>query len=316
MSSIPIDALKFGAESINQNPISYGKSRISGSLQVTYILHVRGGCMPGQPNLFTTNHLSQPPMDTAIFNNRFIRAFSIKNKASACLPLGPKHAKTCIDLYTYDQYSPNDDEAFTIAVKASYRQVYGNFNAMESERPRDLERRLRNGDIPIREFIRQLAKSPFYRSHYFDFVNQQRCIELSFKHILGRPPVNQLELINHVELINNEGFENHIDALIDSDEYNQIFGEHTVPYLRCWNSPCGLPTSSFNNSAALVRSFATSDNAIHWRQTSPKAKSGKSQILENLASMQNLRIKIPTHAKSELKQEKTSQDFSLGQLKE
>ena len=49
----------------------------------------------------------------------------------------------------------------------------------------------------IRDFIRSLAKSQFYRTHYYENVNQQRFIELTFKHLLGRPPQSQEEIIKH-----------------------------------------------------------------------------------------------------------------------
>ena len=71
--------------------------------------------------------------------------------------------------------------------------------------------------------------------------------------------------VDILELINSEGFESYIDFLIDSYEYIEIFGEHTVPFMRAWDSSCGLRTSSFMNSIKLTPSFATSDNASHLR---------------------------------------------------
>ena len=302
MSFIPFYALQFGGQSLNESRVSYDKTRISGSTKVSYILHSKGGCMPGQQHLFTTSSTTSPGLGASITSNPVIDAFKRERYLDSKNSIGTKYPKTNRDNYTYDEYVPNDDESLDLAIKASYRQVFGNFFLMESERPIELERRLRNGDLVIREFIRLLAKSPFYKTHYFESVNQQRSIELSFKHLLGRPPKNLKEVVKHIELIQEEGFDYHIDSLIDSIEYQENFGPYAVPYQRCWDSPCGSTTTSFINTAALTRGFATSDNAIHGRKTLSDAKSGTSQLLKNLTSPSPNEIIIPQHAEYLVKQ--------------
>ncbi len=297
MSSIPFDALQFGARSMTESKISYDKTRISGSTKASYILHSKGGCMPGQKNLFTTNSRTTPGLGSAVGSNPVTNAFILERYLESQPPIGKKYPKSQRDPFTYDEYVPNDDESLNLAIKASYRQVFGNFFLMESEKPIELERRLRNGDITIKEFIRLLAKSTFYRTHYFENVNQQRCIELSFKHLLGRPPFSQAEVVKHIELIHSEGFDYHIDSLIDSLEYQESFGQFTVPYQRCWDSPSGSRTSSFINTSLLTRSFATSDNAIHERKTLSNATGGKSQLLHNLSGNRPNDVIFPEHAK-------------------
>ena len=71
-------------------------------------------------------------------------------------------------MFTFQEYAPFDDTSLDLAIIASYRQIFCNFKPMESERSIDAERRLRNGDITIREFIRTLANSEFYRYHFFE----------------------------------------------------------------------------------------------------------------------------------------------------
>ncbi len=295
MDSIPIGALGFGAESISNHPIAYGKSRVAGSAWMSYLLHSKAGCMPGQPALFKISPTTHPGLGAPIDNNPVIRAFTKKHISLLAFPIGSKFTKDAQDAYTFEEYYPHDDETLEVAIKASYRQVFGNLHAMESEKPRELERRLRNGDLSIREFIRQLAKSSFYRTHFVEAVNQQRLIELNFKHLLGRPPFDQNEIIHHIELLHNEGYESHIDTIIDSNEYEEIFGSYIVPYQRCWNSPCGIKTNSFINTTTLVRSFATSDNAIHCRKASPEEGGGKSQLVNSLARNNPEKIRIPCH---------------------
>ena len=186
-------------------------------------------------------------------------------------------------LNTPSAFTANDNAAFTIAVRAAYRQVFGNVQPMESERLLSAESRLRNGDINVREFVRRLAQSSFYRTRFFDAVSPHRAVELNFKHLLGRPPQNQAEVASHVTLIATSGFTGEINSYLDSDEYLKSFGEETVPYPTSWNSPVGQPQAAFNRIAALEQNFAGSDTAV----------GTKSQLLGNLVSGYRLSIKVP-----------------------
>ena len=64
MSCIPSLALKFGALSVNEAPVSYGKARVSGAKNYfSYILHSKAGCMPGQPEVFNPTALKCPSFE-------------------------------------------------------------------------------------------------------------------------------------------------------------------------------------------------------------------------------------------------------------
>jgi phycoerythrin-associated linker protein len=182
-----------------------------------------------------------------------------------------------------DAFAADDETAFATAVRAAYRQVFGNVQPMESERLSSAESMLRNGDISVREFVRTIAKSAFYRSRYFEAVGPHRAVELSFKHLLGRGPVTEGEITTQVSLMAEGGFEAAIDNIIDSDEYQQTFGEDTVPYPSSFNSQPGQPQASFNRIAALEQNFAGSDTAI----------GSRSQLLNNLAQGYTIRINPP-----------------------
>ena len=246
MLPIPFKAFRIGAERINQNPVKYNKTRISGSNQTTYNLHIKGACMPGQKDKFTTTSRSKTKLNKPLFDNQNMKAFQLEKI---------KSTKT-------NKFVPNDDYSLLIAINASYRQVFGNILTMESERPIDIERRLRNGDITIREFIRQICKSDFYQSNFYHKLSQYKYIQLSYKHILGRSIKNKSEIIKSSILLHEEGFSNHVDWLIDSNEYNEVFGEDIVPYMRGWNSPIGFKTRDFLKAKSLAKAFATSDNCL------------------------------------------------------
>ena len=51
-----------------------------------------------------------------------------------------------------------------VVIRAVYKQVLGNPHVMESERLAAAESQLCNGDISVRDFVRAVAKSDFYRA--------------------------------------------------------------------------------------------------------------------------------------------------------
>ena len=258
MLAIPFKALSMGAETINENPVKYNKSRISGSGKTTYNLHIRGASMPGEKDKFTTTSNTKPKLNSDLVNNRSMSSYR-RDKIDLYNYKIPNKNSIPINLLKSNEFVPNDDEALLVAINELYKNIFGNFSLMESERPIDIERKLRNGDITIKEFTRRLCKSSIYKNHYFDSISQYKSIKLRYKHILGRPITSQREVAKSSNILNKLGFEAHIDWLIDSEEYNNIFSEDIVPHMRSWNSPIGLKTKIFLETLSIKKSFATSD---------------------------------------------------------
>ncbi|MBD2020929.1 phycobilisome rod-core linker polypeptide [Leptolyngbya sp. FACHB-36] len=118
-------------------------------------------------------------------------------------------------------------------IKAAYRQVFErDITRAYSLGISDLESKVKNGDISMKEFIRRLAKSPLYRKNFFEPYINSRALELAFRHILGRGPSSREEVQKYFSIVSNGGLPALVDALIDSKEYADYFGEETVPYLR------------------------------------------------------------------------------------
>ena len=151
-----------------------------------------------------------------------------------------------------------EDDLQTV-IRAVYKQVLGNEYMMESQRLHSPEALLRNGSINVREFIRVVAKSPLYQSLFFHSSSQNRFIELNFKHLLGRAPLDQAEIDEHVLIYREQGYDAEIDSYLDSNEYIDSFGEDIVPYPRHIMSRRGMKTESFNRTFSLLRGPATSD---------------------------------------------------------
>ncbi len=118
-------------------------------------------------------------------------------------------------------------------IKAAYRQIFErDITRAYSLSVSDLESKVKNGEISMKEFVRRLAKSPLYRKNFFQPYINSRALELAFRHILGRGPSSREEVQKYFSIVSTKGLNGLVDALVDSNEYADYFGEETVPYLR------------------------------------------------------------------------------------
>jgi uncharacterized coiled-coil protein SlyX len=147
-------------------------------------------------------------------------------------------------------------------IRAVYRQVLGNAYVMESERLVVAESRLTNGEISVREFVRQIAQSPLYSSRFFENCPRYRAIELNFKHLLGRAPESYEEMSYHSQILDRDGYAAEIDSYIDSEEYINAFGEYTVPYYRGYKTQTGKNIVGFTHLFQLLRGASSSDKNL------------------------------------------------------
>jgi phycobilisome core-membrane linker protein len=118
-------------------------------------------------------------------------------------------------------------------VKAAYRQVFErDITRAYSQSVSDLDSKVKNGEISVREFVRRLGLSPLYRDQFFlPFINS-RAVELAFKHFLGRSPESREEVAAYFAIVSKGGLAALVNALVNSREYSDYFGEETVPYQR------------------------------------------------------------------------------------
>ncbi|NEP53909.1 MAG: photosystem I reaction center subunit XII [Moorea sp. SIO3C2] len=152
-----------------------------------------------------------------------------------------------------------EEDVLTV-IRAVYKQVLGNAHLMASERISNGESMLRNGDISVRGFVRMVAQSALYQSRFFEGSSPYQFIELNCKHLLGRAPLDQAEISEHVSLYNEQGYEAEIDSYINSDEYLENFGDNIVPYPRSIRSQPGIKNVGFNRMFSLLRGSPTSDS--------------------------------------------------------
>ncbi|MEG4974485.1 phycobilisome rod-core linker polypeptide [Microcoleus sp. K4-B3] len=132
-------------------------------------------------------------------------------------------------------------------IRAAYLQVFGR-DVFDGQRQKVAEIKLENGDIPMREFIRMLAKSDVFRNMYWSKLYVCKAIEYIHRRLLGRPTYGRQEMNAYFDICAKKGFYALVDQIIDSLEYNEAFGEDTVPYER-YVTPGGLSMRTMRSSS-------------------------------------------------------------------
>ncbi|MEL7036039.1 MAG: phycobilisome linker polypeptide [Cyanobacteria bacterium J06592_8] len=143
--------------------------------------------------------------------------------------------------------------------RATYKQVLGNEYIMKAERLTSAESLLRQGNLTVRDFVRAIALSELYKKKFFYLNNNQRFVELNFKHLLGRPPYDEQELAFHTRLVEDQGYDAEINSYFESEEYENKFGDNIVPYYIGFQVFAGSRTVGFSRMFQLYRGYANND---------------------------------------------------------
>ncbi len=158
------------------------------------------------------------------------------------------------------EYVPGrSEEEVESIIRAVYRQVLGNAYIMESERATIPESQFKLGQLSVREFVREIGKSDAYVSRFFETCPRYRFIELNFKHFLGRAPNSFDEMKAHSAILEAGGWAAEVDSYLDSDEYQEAFGENFVPFYRGYKSGPNRTMVEFTHMFALARGASSSD---------------------------------------------------------
>ena len=157
-----------------------------------------------------------------------------------------------------ENWAVSSQEEKQALIRAVYKQVLGNQYVMESERLTQAESLFKNNALSVREFVRTVAKSGLYRSKFFENCNPYHFIELNHKHLLGRAPHNKAEMLHHFTILQEQGVDAEIDSYLDSAEYQERFGEETVPFVHGWDYAKGHEGRQFSWLMQLARGVAAS----------------------------------------------------------
>ncbi|ARV57922.1 phycobilisome rod-core linker polypeptide CpcG1 [Nostocales cyanobacterium HT-58-2] len=128
-----------------------------------------------------------------------------------------------------DATSDTDIDAI---IWAGYRQIFSEHLILERYRQPFLESQLRNRAINVRDFIRGLGKTEVYRELVGETNSNYRLVDISFKRFLGRATYGKDEQISWSIVVATKGLHGFIDAVVDSEEYRQNFGDDIIPFQR------------------------------------------------------------------------------------
>ena len=176
---------------------------------------------------------------------------------------GPRIHEVCPFSAVNHSYAATGEEALSSAISAAYKQVFGNIGITDNQRLSSLEAYLRDGRITTRDFMAGLVKSELYKQKFFFPVSPMRGVELTIKHLLGRPPVSQQEVGAAIKAIAEDGFDAFVDHLVRSEEYLETFGTDTVPYLRAFKSEARAYCSTFVSMVELSPANASAENVMY-----------------------------------------------------
>ncbi len=115
-------------------------------------------------------------------------------------------------------------------IEAAYRQIF--FHAFKSDREPFLESQLRSNQITVRDFVRGLLLSDTYRRAFYGMNSNYRYVEQTVQRALGRDVFNKGETLAWSIIVASKGNEGFIDAVLNSDEYLDNFGDDILPYQR------------------------------------------------------------------------------------
>lgn len=189
-------------------------------------------------------------------------------------------------------------------IQMVYRQVFGNAYIMESERMEmaKIESEFRDGQLTMKEFVRELGKTYQYKKRFFDGRPLYGAIELNFKHFLGRTPDGLEEYRAKSAVYDAKGYDAFIDAFMDDGEYDAVFDDYAVPYYRGHLTTSNLSMAAFTHMFQVVRGASTSD------KSNPRTLTNK--ITLNQAGIQS--IPLPVVAPGEEGATFISPDASAG----
>nr|YP_009019640.1 phycobilisome linker polypeptide [Gracilaria salicornia]AHH24608.1 phycobilisome linker polypeptide [Gracilaria salicornia]UAD87619.1 phycobilisome linker polypeptide [Gracilaria salicornia] len=145
-------------------------------------------------------------------------------------------------------------------LRAIYRQIFErDLNSfIIGDEFFNLEKAFINRQITVKQLIEKLGSSSLYAKEFYQPYPNTKVIELGTKHFLGRAPNNQAEIRYYNQILASQGLAYFISSLINSKEYDIIFGINTVPYRRFPT----LPAANFPNTEKLYNRLTKQNRSI------------------------------------------------------
>nr|YP_009391865.1 phycobilisome linker polypeptide [Acrosorium ciliolatum]ARW60009.1 phycobilisome linker polypeptide [Acrosorium ciliolatum] len=128
---------------------------------------------------------------------------------------------------------PKSFDGINQVISAIYLKIFGRLLYKEELSSFfKFENQFRNNTISLREFISILIKSSLFRSLYWDTLYICKAIEYIHNKLIGRPTYGRQEINQYFDIAYKKGYYSMIDAILNSSEYSEVFGDNIVPYER------------------------------------------------------------------------------------
>ena len=119
----------------------------------------------------------------------------------------------------------------SLSLKAAYRQLFKDNRDFDAFHMPTVDSAYLNSEITTRELVGKMICSDMYVNYILSTNSNYRFVELCCERVLGRV-ATQAETFKWSSLIASEGLEAFADALTNSTEYIQAFGDDIVPHRR------------------------------------------------------------------------------------
>nr|YP_010198999.1 phycobilisome linker polypeptide [Hydropuntia urvillei]UAD88448.1 phycobilisome linker polypeptide [Hydropuntia urvillei] len=145
-------------------------------------------------------------------------------------------------------------------LRAIYRQIFErDLNSfIVGDEFFNLENAFINRQITVQQLVEKLGSSSLYAKQFYQPYPNTKVIELGTKHFLGRAPNNQAEIRYYNQILASQGLAYFVSSLVNSKEYDIIFGSNTVPYRRFPT----LPAANFPNTEKLYNGLTKQNKEI------------------------------------------------------
>jgi phycobilisome core-membrane linker protein len=134
------------------------------------------------------------------------------------------------------------------ALEAVYKQLL-NRVPFAAERLGDAESQFRNQQLTVAELVTQIAGCDLFQQR-LNRMAPLRAASAAYLALLGRAAQPQ-EVSSFLATRASRGQQAAIDALLNSQEYAEAFGQNTVPYIRGLATADGIPLTTVNRTAEL-----------------------------------------------------------------
>nr|YP_009511266.1 phycobilisome linker polypeptide [Gracilariopsis longissima]AXI97143.1 phycobilisome linker polypeptide [Gracilariopsis longissima]UAD89059.1 phycobilisome linker polypeptide [Gracilariopsis longissima] len=204
--------------------------------------------------------LSNPQYNITTYKNEFL-AFSKMQEDNSIIEKvnqGVTQRRDQTVIFKVDALT-NNSQVIQI-LRAIYRQIFErDLNTFTiGDEFFNLEKAFMNKQISVQDLVVNLGSSSLYAKEFYHPYPNTKVIELGTKHFLGRAPNNQAEIRYYNQILASQGLAYFISSLVNSKEYNIIFGANTVPYRRFPT----LPAANFPNTEKLYNTLTKQNAAI------------------------------------------------------